>query len=175
RGASGPQWCQGPTPRKGCHPCCTALGRAGMEVSRLQPIVGVHGGLHRCSAKRTIYAFDMDAGGEISNKREFIKLTGNEGAPDGMNVDAEGGLWVSHWGGSRVTRFTPAGDRDYIIEVPVPQVTCCAFGGPDLKTLYITTAWKGMNGEQRQAHPQSGNLFAVDVDIPGLLPTAFKG
>ncbi len=101
-----------------------------------------------------IRAFDLDPStGAISNERRFAKLPENSGFPDGATVDAEGGLWVAHWGGGRVSRFAPDGTFDRSITVPAPRVTCCAFGGPRLETLFITTARVGMDDAALSAAP----------------------
>ena len=76
----------------------------------------------------------------MENKRVFASVPEDEGVPDGATVDAEGFLWCAHMFGGRVSRFAPDGSVDRTIALPVPQVTSCAFGGPDLDTLYITTA-----------------------------------
>jgi sugar lactone lactonase YvrE len=78
--------------------------------------------------------------GRPARKREFVRFAEGEGHPDGMTVDAEACLWVAHWGGGRVSRFAPDGRRLGRIGVPTERVTSCAFGGADLRTLFITSA-----------------------------------
>ena len=118
---------------------------------------------HTDSPARTIYAFDLAAGGELSNKREHIHFGECDGFPDGMTVDAEGGLWVAHWDGGRVSRFLPDGSLDREVRLPASRVTCCTFGDDDLATLYITTAAVGRDDEE-----QAGGLFAVSPGVRGL-------
>jgi sugar lactone lactonase YvrE len=131
---------------------------------------------HNDSKVRTVYAFDCDpAAGTIANKRVFAQLPDDDGFPDGMSVDSEGGLWLAHWGGSRVTRFTPNGHIDRVLKLPVSQVTSCAFGGRNLRTLFITTASIGLSDEQLAQEPLAGRLFSVDVDIAGLPANSFAG
>jgi sugar lactone lactonase YvrE len=89
------------------------------------------------------------------------------GAPDGSVVDAEGYLWNARWGGSAVVRHAPDGSVDRIVELPVSRVTCPAFGGEDLKTLYITTAREGMSEEDLEREPLAGSVFSLRVDVPG--------
>jgi sugar lactone lactonase YvrE len=89
-----------------------------------------------------------------------------------MAVDAEGHLWVCHWGASRVTRFRPDGSAERVVPVPTAQVTKCAFGGPDLTTLYITTA---VIGHDPTIDPMGGHVFAVETGIRGLPANIFKG
>lgn len=118
---------------------------------------------HTDSASRTIYAFDRRPDGSLTGKRVHIRFTEADGYPDGMTCDAEGGLWVCHWDGGRVTRFTPAGARDRAIALPVSRVTSCTFAGPALDQLVITTA-----AYQRDAEPLAGALFIATPGVPGL-------
>lgn len=101
----------------------------------------------------------------------FADVEGHRGYPDGAVVDAEGYLWNARWGGSCVVRHAPDGSIDRIVEVPVSQVTCPAFGGPGLKTLFITTASKTMSAEQLAAEKVAGGVFAIELDIAGLPET----
>ena len=102
----------------------------------------------------------------------FADVSEGRGYPDGAVVDSEGYLWNAKWGGSCVVRHAPDGSVDRIIELPASQVTCPAFGGPELKTLFITTANKNMSAEQLAAEKVAGGLFAIDVDVAGQ-PEAF--
>jgi sugar lactone lactonase YvrE len=101
----------------------------------------------------------------------FADVSNHRGYPDGAVVDSQGYLWNARWGGSCVVRHAPDGSVDSIIEVPVSQVTCPAFGGPDLKTLFITTANKNLSAEQLAAEKVAGGLFAIAVDVAGLPET----
>ena len=92
----------------------------------------------------------------------------SRGIPDGLTVDSEGGVWVAYWNGWRVERHLPDGSLDVIIELPVAQVTSCAFGGGDLRDLYVTTAAYALSPEERKAQPAAGGIFRVRVDAPGL-------
>lgn len=130
---------------------------------------------HNDSVNGRVYAFDFDAEtGDIDNKRIFLQLGPNEGSPDGMTTDADGGLWIAQWGASCVTRRDSLGQVLMTIRLPVSQVTSCAFGGPDLRTLYITSAASGLDADQREAEPMAGGLFAVDLDIVGLAADMFR-
>lgn len=97
----------------------------------------------------------------------FADVSEGRGYPDGAVVDSEGYLWNAKWGGSCVVRHAPDGSIDRVIEVPVSQVTCPAFGGADLKTLFITTANKNLSAEQLAAEKVAGGLFVIDVDVAG--------
>jgi D-xylonolactonase len=122
-----------------------------------------------------VYAFDFDLEhGEITNKRLFLQLGGEEGNPDGMTTDSEGGIWIAQWGASKVTRRDTAGNILQEVDLPCSQITSCAFGGPELRTLYITTAAQGLTKEQLKGEPLAGGLFAVELDIAGLEAHAFK-
>lgn len=93
--------------------------------------------------------------------------------PDGLSVDADGAVWVALWDGGAIHRYTPDGRLDRVVEVPGGFITNCAFGGPDLTTLFITTARGGLPDDQLRAHPHAGALFALDVGISGRGYTPF--
>jgi sugar lactone lactonase YvrE len=95
--------------------------------------------------------------------------------PDGMTIDAEGGLWVAFWGGWDVRRIAPDGSVDAVVTVPAAQVTSCTFGGPDLRDLYITTAATGLAGDALRGQPTAGGLFHVRPGVPGRPPDRFAG
>lgn len=123
------------------------------------------------SPTRRVDAFDYHPDtGEISNRRTAFEIPDGLGYPDGMSIDAEDRLWVALWNGWSVVRFDPQNgkllDR---IELPVANVTACAFGGPELNELYITTARKGTSDEELEKQPHAGGLFRVKVDVRGTL------
>jgi sugar lactone lactonase YvrE len=125
---------------------------------------------------REIRAYDYDRErGVPSNPRALVRTDPAGGWPDGSIVDSEGCIWNAEWDGARVVRYTPEGEVDRIIDVPARRATCCAFGGPDLKTLYITSAWDRMSKEERREWPLSGHLFAIKVDVPGLPDPPYGG
>jgi D-xylonolactonase len=118
---------------------------------------------------RKVYAFDLDTRtGILKNQRIFTEFTEEQGMPDGMTVDAQGGIWICHWEGWRVTRFLPSGEIDREVRLPVPLVTSCAFGGEGLDTLYITTATVGLDAATLAKAPLAGSLFAVRPGEIGL-------
>jgi len=113
------------------------------------------------------FALDQ-AAGTLSDRRVFVDHSASRSRPDGACVDAEGFIWNAIFGGARVVRYSPAGEVDRVIELPVTNPTCVCLGGPGLKTLYITTARKFLNRAQLRNEPLAGSLLAIDVDVPGL-------
>lgn len=124
---------------------------------------------HVDTLKRVIYAFDLNDG-EIGNRRLFARIDKPDAYPDGPAIDADGCVWIGLFGGWGVQRFSPEGKLLQTIDMPVANCTKVAFGGDDLRTLYITTAWKGLSKEQLATQPLAGGLFATRVDTPGLAP-----
>ncbi|MGI5408084.1 SMP-30/gluconolactonase/LRE family protein [Streptomyces chartreusis] len=122
------------------------------------------------SPTRRIDVFDH-ADGRVGDRRPFVEIEDGAGFPDGLTVDADGCVWVALWDGSAVRRYTPAGELDRVIELPVPRVTACAFAGPDLTDLYITTARVGL----KSPLPLSGSLLVVPGAGKGLTQPAFAG
>jgi sugar lactone lactonase YvrE len=107
------------------------------------------------------YDFDL-TGGEIANQRPFLSLDAAEGAPDGATVDADGCYWTALFRGAAVGQFDPDGKLMRRIDLPVSNPTMCAFGGPDLDILYVTTASRFLDDEQLRVQPLAGHLFAVN-------------
>jgi sugar lactone lactonase YvrE len=124
-----------------------------------------------------IWAFDYDdASGGISNQRTVVEVPAEMGFPDGMTIDAEGRLWVAHWGGCAVHCWDPgSGEVVATVNVPAKQVTSCAFGGPALDTLYITSARKGLADDELERHPASGGLFGCRPGAVGVPAVGFAG
>lgn len=111
-------------------------------------------------------ATDPDTGMPIGEWTDFFSVDGLGGG-DGSVVDAEGFLWNARWNGSAVIRISPEGKLDKVVEVPVSRVSCPAFGGKDMKTLYLTTAREHMTPEELEREPHAGSVFAVELDVPG--------
>jgi len=143
-------------------PYITTNGPAMSPDDRVLYHVDTYGGI--------VYAFDKHRDGTLDGRRIFAKIGDDEGKPDGLTVDADGFVWLAHWGGSRVTRFAPDGAVDGILEIPAPQVTNCAFGGPNMDLLFITTAARNIDLE---THPKAGGLFCVQTAVRGLPSPAF--
>jgi sugar lactone lactonase YvrE len=164
-------------------------------------LIGIDGSLHRMltgvtisnglawshDLKRMYYidtptfevaCFDYDnATGSIDRRRTAFKIPRSEGAPDGMTIDAEGMLWVAHWGGWQVTRWDPEkGVMIDRIKLPVSNVTSCTFGGPDFRDLYITSAREGLSAAQLEQQPLAGSLFVVkNSDWKGVKAHRYAG
>jgi sugar lactone lactonase YvrE len=120
--------------------------------------------------------FDTDPGtGALSNRRQFVRIPAADGIPDGLTIDAEGGIWLAIWGAGELRRFWADGTLDAIVRLPVSQVSSAAFGGNDLRTLYITTAREDFTAEQLQAEPHAGDIFSCRPGVAGRLPFRFAG
>jgi sugar lactone lactonase YvrE len=116
--------------------------------------------------------FDFDAAsGAFTNRRTFSEIAGG-GHPDGMAIDEEDGIWVALWGGGAVHRYDATGRLDLVVELPVSNVTACAFGGPDLRTLFITTSRQGLNGDDQ---PEAGAVFRYEAGVRGAPQHAYGG
>ena len=153
-----------------------------LELRRLQGAVVCANGLGWSPDDRTFYfgesfryaifAYDLDPdpdAGALSARRVFATVDRSSGAfPDGLTVDAEGGVWSVQNGAGRVVRYAPDGRVTHEVEVPLPQPTSCIFGGRDLDVLYITTSRQNMTPEQLGRYPLSGSVFAVRPGLSGL-------
>lgn len=123
---------------------------------------------HTDTTEKVIYAFDRAHDGDLSHRRVFARIGPGDGHPDGPMVDSQGVLWTGLYGGWGLNRYTPGGELIGKLRLPCANVTKAAFGGRDLRTLYVTTAWKGLSAEERGRQPLAGGLFRVRVDAPGL-------
>lgn len=121
------------------------------------------------SRLKTIFAYDV---ADLSSRRVFAI---SEAAPDGSAIDADGFLWNAEWGGARIVRYAPDGSIDRIVEAPVDQPTSCAFGGPELATLYVTSAREGLSEADLDRQPYAGGLFAFEPGVRGMPLPAFAG
>lgn len=121
---------------------------------------------------RTIHAVPLD-GAKAGVPQLFATIAAEDGYPDGVTVDAAGGVWVGLWGGWSARRYAPDGTVDTVVRFPVANITKVAFGGTDLRTGFATSASKGLSEAERAVQPEAGSLFAFDVDVPGrVLPLA---
>jgi sugar lactone lactonase YvrE len=130
------------------------------------------------SDAKKIYAYDFDAeSGAITQRRIFVEVPqdAKEGVPDGLTIDVDGCVWSARWGGWKVVRYTPDGAIDSVIAMPVEFPTSCAFGGADLKDLYITSAWADVPPERRGEQPMAGDVFCLRSGVKGIAEPLFEG
>ena len=122
-------------------------------------------------------AFDYDnATGAISNRRTVVHIPEGMGFPDGMTIDADDNLWIAMWGGWKVLGYNPrTGQPVGVVHVPAAQVTSCAFGGPNLDELYITSAWIGLNDEAKSLQPLAGGIFMARPGARGVPAVPYAG
>jgi sugar lactone lactonase YvrE len=132
---------------------------------------------HTESFRYAIFAYDFDPrSGEIANRRLFAEVDKKSGAfPDGLTVDADGGVWSNHVGVGQIVRYDPAGKIERVVQLPVPRATGCTFGGANLDILYVTSARETMDPKQLRQAPLSGSLFSVDVGVQGIPADFFAG
>lgn len=115
-----------------------------------------------------IWRWPLDgAGNPIGDRQVHIDLRGQQIFPDGAVCDVEGYLWNARWGSSQIARHAPDGSLDRVIDLPVSQPTCPAFGGQGLKTLYITSASKGLSEDELERQEDAGKTFMIEVEVPG--------
>lgn len=124
---------------------------------------------HTDTVPALVHRFALDEAG-VRDREPFIRFEPDWGKPDGMTVDAEGGLWIAHWGGGRISRFTPDGALDRSVALPASQITNVCFAGEGLDRMFVTSAATGVEHE-----PQAGALFEVDAGVRGLPPGRFGG
>jgi sugar lactone lactonase YvrE len=159
---------------------------------RLDPDLSVHvvltrvtisNGLQWPADGRHVYYNDTPTGrvdrydfnpatGTFGDRTNLATLEPDQGAPDGMALDADGGVWVALWGGAAVHRYDATGALTDRIELPARQVTACAFGGPDGTTLFITTSREGLGSA---AEPEAGAVFAAETGVRGAPVYTFAG
>jgi xylono-1,5-lactonase len=130
---------------------------------------------HTDSARQTVYAFALADDGSVSDRRVHLQFGEGDGYPDGMTVDAEDCLWIAFWDGWCVRRFAPTGECLATIPTPVQRPTSCAFGGPDLDRLFITSARRDLSEAEQEKQPHAGGLFATTPGVRGIAERPFAG
>ncbi|ESQ76590.1 SMP-30/gluconolactonase/LRE family protein [Asticcacaulis sp. AC402] len=129
---------------------------------------------HTDTDLRQVFLFDIDAEGELAGKRPWLTFPEDWGYPDGMTMDAQGGLWIAHWGAARITRFKMDATPDFHIDLPAKQITSMAFAGNDLNRLFVTSAAIDLPDDR-----EAGTLFEIPSESlrghTGLEPQKFKG
>jgi sugar lactone lactonase YvrE len=119
------------------------------------------------------FAFDGEHGA-ISDRTVLIDLQDEDGAPDGLTVDSDGDLWIAIWGVGQVRRYRPDGEQQEVLSVPARETTSCAFAGPGLRWLYVTTATEDWTDEQRRAHPGAGLVYRLETGATGRPAAPFR-
>lgn len=115
---------------------------------------------------RTVLAYDCDSSGGLDGRRVFARIDESEGFPDGLAVDSEGGVWVAHWGGGRISRWSSQGARSETVLLPTANITSLAFAGPELSSLFVTTASDPF--DDGPAKPGSGALYVLEPGVSGV-------
>jgi xylono-1,5-lactonase len=140
--------------------CCITNGPAVSPDGRtLYHIDTLRGLVHACT---------IADDGSLADRRLFCEIPNGEGYPDGPTVDAEGCVWIGLYFGWSARRYSPEGRLIETVRFPVSNVTKIAFGGPNLRTAYATSARQGLKPDKLQEQPLAGDLFAFEVDTPGL-------
>jgi sugar lactone lactonase YvrE len=119
------------------------------------------------------YAFDVESGA-VADRQVFADTSSTPGVPDGLAVDAAGDIWCAFWDGASLVRFTPGGVVAEVVPVPVLRPSSIAFGGPDLGTLYVTSASIDLTEDQLAKWPLSGSVLLLDVSTPGQPAVPFR-
>ena len=120
------------------------------------------------SALQVTYRYDLAPDGTPLNRLELARYAMGEGYPDGMTVDAEGCLWIAFWDGWCLRRLSPEGEVLQVVEMPVERPTSCAFGGPEMNRLFVTSARIGLNASALAVQPSAGALFMLETSVRGL-------
>ena len=123
------------------------------------------------TATHRVDVFDYHRNGGLTGRRPFVEIPDN-GNPDGLTVDADGGVWVALYGAGAVHRYGPDGSLDAVVEVPTPRVTACTLGGSRLDELFVTTSREGLGPDD---DPLAGSLFRVDAGVAGQPVREFAG
>ena len=124
------------------------------------------------SGAYAMYAYDFPESGIPQNRRTLIEFDPEAGIPDGLCVDREDGIWVAVFGGARLERYEPSGQRTEVVSLPVPNPTSCCFGGEGDSDMYVTSA--SLQADLSE-HPLSGSVFRIDSGVQGLPTVAFEG
>ena len=130
---------------------------------------------HTDSAAQRVYIFDLEIGGDATNRRTFLQFTPDMGYPDGITVDAENCVWIAFWDGWCIRRFSPDGSLLAEIPVPVQRPTSVAFGGPDIDRIFITSAARDLSDADLISQANAGGMFAFTPGVKGVAELPFAG
>ena len=122
-----------------------------------------------------IRKYAYSASGPLEDRGVFAQLDPDTGIPDGSCIDADNALWNTQYGGGLTQRYLADGSRDLQVELPVSQVTCCCFGGPDYSRLYISTAAQRLSVDARATQPLAGGIFVCEPGVNGVAEDGFAG
>ena len=128
---------------------------------------------HADTPSHALRLYDVTAQGDLINRRILHQFPHGQGRPDGGSFDAEGCYWSALFDGGRVVRIDMAGNIVETVTLPVTRPTMISFGGPDLKTAYVTSARTGLDAAALAAQPDAGSIFSFRVDVPGLAEHPF--
>ena len=123
---------------------------------------------HTDTPTRSINRYQHDNGNGLLQQLGQLVVTESGCYPDGATVDAQGYLWSAQWGGSKVARYSPLGEQDFVLSLPVSQPSCVCFAGEQLNLLVVTSAQESMTAQQLNAEPQAGNLLIYQTEFTGL-------
>lgn len=121
-----------------------------------------------------VFDYDLDAG-QVRNRRRFLELSLSDGLPDGMTIDADDCIWVALVRSGQVHRYTPTGQLDTVVHLPISHATSAAFGGSNLDELYITSATLHLTPQQLREQPHAGGIFMVQPGVAGLATNPYRG
>lgn len=128
---------------------------------------------HADTAEDAVFAYSVNpATGAFGKRETFIDFRDVQGSPDGMAMDADGGLWIALWGGAAVRRYDDRGQLTDVVSLPVSNPTSCAIGGATGTTLFVTTSRQGVELDQE---PRAGTVFEVEIGVPAAMVHAFAG
>ena len=127
------------------------------------------------SPTQRVDTFTFDADGRLGERRPFIEIRTRRRIPDGLTVDAEGGIWVGLWDGFAVARYRPDGTRDRVVPIDARQVTRPCFGDSDLDALYVVSATRGLTAGDIASQPHAGHLVRAHAGVRGRRPFRYAG
>lgn len=152
--------------------------KSGLELECVVPDCGLPNGLdwspqhdrfyHADSVLNLIFEYEYDIEqGRLLGRRALVSLDGDDGIVDGLTVDVEGHIWVALWGSGQVRRYCANGRLDRTISLPVDYPASVCLGGPEMRTLFITTAREPLDEQALSEQPLAGSVLSIDAPAPG--------